>query len=162
MQSAACPTHKRKASDAISNENRYSINSQTTKKAHKNTQEHTLGDTTTRLTNTGSSGSDVKEAVIEQALNAIQLGQVPSTNAAATLYGISYSTLYHCVHGGVSCEEAHHGDRLLTPPQESTLVEWAVKSGLQAAGWTHLQLGQKVSDISGKKPASKWVQWFIN
>ncbi|KIJ28584.1 hypothetical protein M422DRAFT_114568, partial [Sphaerobolus stellatus SS14] len=70
--------------------------------------------------------SDNKEGRIQQALISIQTGQVLSINAAATLFGVSYSTLYNRTHGSVSREEAHLSKRVLTPAQERVLIEWAI------------------------------------
>jgi Tc5 transposase DNA-binding domain/helix-turn-helix, Psq domain len=108
----------------------------------------------------------INEAAVRDALEALSSGQLVSIRAAATLYGVSRTTLSRRMNDGRTRSEARNFQLFLSPEQEQTLKRWILEKEATGHPISHTQIREMAglfSSISGG-PAfygKYWVQRFV-
>ncbi|RYC54047.1 hypothetical protein CHU98_g12162 [Xylaria longipes] len=105
------------------------------------------------------------EQRIAAAIAAVRNGQLQKT--AAKTYGVSRATLSRRFQGGLSREQAHETDRLLSPEVEAQIVDWihhSESAGRRPYRWEIVQFAECILKGQGRSHAfgSHWVHRFIS
>jgi len=62
--------------------------------------------------------------------------------------------------GGVSCQQAHADEQLLTDAQEEVLENWVKIQGCCGIPMTYASVAQAAAEISGKQVGESWPKQF--
>ena len=108
-----------------------------------------------------------KEQALQDALDAYDRREYPSIRAAAKAFNVNHGTLARRINGGLSRQQAHEAEQLLSPDQERLLVRWILDLEVAGAPPTFAQVREfagLVSQASGGPPSVgvNWISGFLN
>jgi hypothetical protein len=107
-----------------------------------------------------------KEARLQAALTAFNLGQFKSLRQAAAFHDVAATTLTDRYHGRQPHSLAHSDSQLLSPLQEDLLAKWCLDLEIIQQAPSHTQLREMAILIlrnsgSPSTPGKNWVRTFL-